>query len=41
MRVQVSIYRVLTDVRACEAVKEIKEIEGRDEVCTPTLSTFQ
>ena len=41
MGVQTSICEVLIDVRACEAVEEVKEVEGRGEVCTSTLSTFQ
>ena len=41
MRVQASVYRALVDVRACKAVKEVKKIKDRGEVCTSTLSTFQ
>ena len=41
MGVQTSVCEVLIDVRACGAVKEVKEIKGRGRVCTSTLSTFQ
>ena len=41
MEVQTFICGVLIDVEACEAVREVKKVEGRGRVCTPALSTFQ
>ena len=40
MRVQVFICEVLVNVRACEVIEEVKEVKGRGEVCTSTLSIF-
>ena len=41
MRVQASVCEALINVRACEVVEEVEEVEGRGRVCTSTLSTFQ
>ena len=41
MGVQTFICKVLIDVGACEMVEKVGEVEGRGEVCTPTLSIFQ